>query len=476
LIVTRSLGQPLLKRTPLVLLIAGVVGTGVWGYLVAQGRTKDPMYRFERAERGPIVAAVSAAGNLNAVTTVVVGSQVSGQIKEIFADFNSVVRTGQVIAQIDPAIFEARVRQAQADVDAAKHTVLNQDAQVARARTEVGNARYALAEGKAQTVHGQVIRADANRDLGRKRALYQRGLISKSEYDTAQVAYDGADALLDAVRAKEESLAGAIESAQAQLRVAEAMLETSRAQVEQKDAALHQTQLDLEHTTIRAPIDGVVVSRAVDVGQTVAASLSAPTLFTIARDLTKMQIEVNVDEADIGRVRVNGPAGFTVDAFPGEMFTGRIVQVRKAAQVVQSVVTYIVIVAVDNPGGRLLPGMTANVKLIVEEKPNVLKVPNAALRFRPPGWEGRAKDRARDGRKMERTAQRGDSGATGRVWAPGADGELHTIALRLGVTDGSATEVRAGDLKEGQEVVVGVASRSGGKKVSSSEHSPRFQR
>src|SRR3989475_12767917 len=174
-------------------------------------------------------------------------------------------------------------------------------------------------------------------------------------------------------------------SAQAQLRVADAMLQAASAQVEQKDAALHQTRLDLEYTTIRAPVDGVVVSRAVDVGQTVAASLAAPTLFTIAKDLTKMQVEASVDEAYIGRGRVGNRTTFTIDAFPGQTFRGTVSQIRKAAQIVQNVVTYTVIVAVDNPGGRLLPGMTANVKLVVVEKPDVLKIPNAALRYRPAG-------------------------------------------------------------------------------------------
>jgi HlyD family secretion protein len=465
--------QPLLKRTLSLLAIAIAVGAGVWGYLLAQSQGKAPVYRFERVERGPIVASVSAAGNLNAVTTVLVGTQVSGQIKELHADFNSVVRRGQVIARIDPATFEAKVKQARADLDAAKHTVLNQEAQVERARAEVGNARSALAEGKAQTARAQVMLADTQRELGRKQALFQRALISKSEYDTAQVAHDAAATLLDAAHAKEESLAGAIDSAQAQLRVAEAMLQTTHSYVEQKEAALSQTQLDLEYTTIRAPVDGVVVSRAVDVGQTVAASLSAPTLFTIARDLTKMQVETNVDEADIGRVRVDGAAKFTVDAFPGHTFKGQIVQVRKAAQIVQSVVTYIVIVAVDNPDGKLLPGMTANVKLIVAEKPSVLKVPNVALRFRPPGGEGKVKDAPKkeashkDRPKGERAAQRGDGDVPGRVWVLRPDGELHPLALALGLTDGSATEVRGGDLNEGQQIVVGLASGSGGKKSAS---------
>jgi len=505
--VTEGHGMSTTAKRPLSLfLVAVALGAGIWGYLYAQDKGSAPGYRFERVERGPLVAAVAATGNLNAVTTVQVGTQVSGQIKELYADFNSVVRQGQVVARIDPATFEAKVRQARADVDSARATVLNQQAQVERARADVGNARSALAEGKAQTARAQVAVADTSRDLDRKRELFQRTLIPKSEYDTAQAAYETAVTMLDAARAKEESLAGAIVSAQAQLRVAEAMLQAARAQVEQKDAALHQTRLDLEYTTIRAPVDGVVVSRAVDVGQTVAASLSAPTLFTIAKDLTKMQVEASVDEADIGRVRVDGPANFTVDAFPGETFKGRIVQVRKAAQVVQSVVTYTVIVAVDNPDGKLLPGLTANVKLIVADKPSVLKVPNAALRFRPPGEEGKAKDgkpkdKPKESKpKVERSAERGDApqspassreqvvrrarhdqpasddargGVAGRVWALGPGGQLRPVALTLGLTDGSATEVREGDLKEGQEVVVGIAG-SGGKKKG--DRTPRLGR
>ena len=570
---------PQLKRILRLLLVAFAVGAGIWGYLLTQGQGTAPAYRLEKAERGRLVAAVSAAGNLNAVTTVQVGTQVSGQIKELHADFNSVVRKGQLIARIDPATFEAKVKQARADVEAANHTVLTQKANIERARADVRNARAALAEGKAQTARAQVVLADTKRDLARRRELFDRALISKSEHDTAQVAHDAAVTLLDAAHAKEESLAGGIDSAQAQLRVAEAMLQASRAQVDQKNAALQQMQLDLEHTTILAPVDGVVVSRAVDVGQTVAASLAAPTLFTIARDLTKMQVEANVDEADIGRIRVDGSARFTVDAFPGDTFAGRIVQVRKAAQVVQSVVTYVVIIAVDNPEGKLLPGMTANVKLIVGEKSNVLKVPNTALRFRPPGApkektkdktkdtakeiatdpatdtsEDKTKDTAKDAltdtgkdtptdpaadtpktkikdktkdkskdtaeatstdsatdapqtktkdktkdksedtaeatstdsatdvpktkdkHKAERTAQRGDASVPGRVWVIGPDGELRAVALRLGLTDGTATEVRGGEIKEGQEVVVGFAGGSGGKHAGSKDRSPRLQR
>ncbi|HEU5323062.1 MAG TPA: efflux RND transporter periplasmic adaptor subunit, partial [Methylomirabilota bacterium] len=397
-----------MKRVLSLVVVAGLVGAGLWAYLYTQSRGNAPRYRTARVERGPLTAAVSATGNLNAVTTVQVGSQISGQIKELTADFNSVVRKGQVIARIDPEIFEAKVSQARAEAEASRAAVLNQQAQVERARADVENARAAWAEAKANTAKAQVAVLDARRDLDRKSELFERQLIARSDRDTSQAAHDSAGALLDAARAKEQALGAAIQSAAAQLRVTEAALQSARATVKQKDAARRQAQVDLEHTTIRAPVDGVVVSRAVDVGQTVAASLQAPTLFTIAQDLTKMQVETAVDEADIGRIDLGARATFSVDAFPGRTFAGAVTQIRKAALVVQNVVTYTVVIAVDNPGGRLLPGMTANVKLIVAEKPEVVKVPNAALRFRPTGSDAPAPGAA--------------GGAAGRAAGGGAAG------------------------------------------------------
>src|SRR5881392_703412 len=374
-----------MKRLLPLLAVAVLAGAGVWAYLYTQSIGNAPKYKLARVEQGPLTAAVSATGNLNAVITVQVGSQVSGQIKALFVDFNSIVKKGQVVARIDPDIFEAKVNQAKADLDSAKATILNQQAQIERSRADVDNARAAHAEGKAQTAKAQVAVVDTKRDLDRKTELFARQLIAKSDLDSSQAAYDSAVAQFDSARAHEQAFASAIQSSTAQLRVTEAMLTSARAQVEQKHAALKQAQLDLDHTTIRAPVDGVVVSRQVDVGQTVAASLQAPVLFTIAQDLTKMQVETSVDEADIGRIKVDDRATFTVDAFPGETFEGTVTQIRKAGQIVQNVVTYTVVVAVDNPAGKLLPGMTANVKLVVAEKPSVLKVPNAALRFRPAG-------------------------------------------------------------------------------------------
>ncbi len=513
-----------MKRFVSVAVVALLLGAGVWGYLYAQGRNSSPKYRLGPVDRGPLTAAVSATGNLNAVITVQVGSQVSAQIKELHADFNTRVKRGQVIARLDPEIFEAKVSQARAEVDSAHAAVLNQQAQMERARSEVQNARAAQAEGRAQTAKAQVALVDAGRDLERKTELFQRQLIAKSDFDTSQATRDAAAAQLDSTRAKEQALAAGVDSAAAQLRVAEAMLASAQAQVKQKQAALRQSQVDLEHTTIRAPVDGVVVSRAVDVGQTVAASLQAPTLFTIAQDLTKMQVETSVDEADIGRIKLEDQATFTVDAFSGQTFSGTVTQIRKAPLVVQNVVTYTVVISVANPGERLLPGMTANVKLVYAEKPSVLKVPNAALRFRPagadagppppgrgvPGGGGRGDLRERlvkglgldaaqqtrlDAILTQAREQRAPRDATrakireiltaeqrakydafatpapgggaagggtpGRVFVLDAEGKPKAVPLVLGISDGTATEVVRGELREGQEVVTGLVGAAG---------------
>ena len=379
-----------MKRLISVVVVAAVLGAGIWGYLYTQARGNAPKYRTARVERGPLTAAISATGNLNAVTTVQVGSQVSGQIKELLVDFNSTVTKGQIIARIDPQIFEAQVNQVTAEVETARAAVLNQTATVDKARADVENARAALAQAKAQTAKADVARADAKRAFDRSAELFRRDLVAQADRDTAQANYESAVAQSESARASEQALMAGIKSAEAQLRVQEAALQSSKAQVDQKRASLVQAQTNLNYTTIRAPVNGVVVSRAVDVGQTVAASLSAPTLFTIAQDLTKMQVETSVDEADIGRVSLEDRATFTVDAFPGQMFSGVVTQIRKAALVVQNVVTYTVVISVANPGERLLPGMTANVKLVYDQKSSVLKVPNAALRFRPAGADAPA--------------------------------------------------------------------------------------
>ena len=434
--------------------VAGILLIGGFAaYVYFSAQAKMPPYRMAQVERGSLTATVSATGNLNAVIMVLVGSQVSGTIKELNADFNTVVRTGQVVARIDPAMFEAAVNEARADVEAARSTVLNQEAQVEQARTGVENAQAAYAEARAQTAKALVAVNDSHRTLARQLELFGKGFVAAADRDTAQTVYDLALAQHESAQAHERAVASGIRTAEAQLRVQEAALATTRNQVNQKQAALRQAEINLEHTTIRSPVDGVVVNRAVDVGQTVAAALQAPTLFTIAQDLTKMQVETSVDESDIERIRRETPVTFTVDGFPGESFIGEVSQIRKAPQVVQNVVTYTVVVAVANPTGKLLPGMTANVKFVTARKADVLKVPNMALRFHPTDGSGASAEGASRAAAQGRAAS---GGTEGRVWILGRDHKLVAVGVTTGITDGASTEIVRGDVSAGQAVVVGV--------------------
>jgi HlyD family secretion protein len=407
-----------------------VAALAATGYVVSTRANGGARYRTARVDRGPIAVTVSATGNLNAVTTVQVGSQVSGQIKDLYVDFNSSVKKGQLIARLDPDPFQAKVNAARADVENAQANALNQRANVAKARSDientragvvtaeanaakgqadVENARAAVATARANVVRDTATMANAKLQLDRNVDLLKKELIAQSDKDQVQTAYDTARAQVDATQAQERAAAAALRSAegqllasqsqikaaqaqvasaQAALQVAEAQFKASEATVRNKQASLAQAQFDLEHSEIRAPVNGVVISRAIDVGQTVAASLQAPTLFTIAEDLTRMQVEAAIDEADVGRLAESMPATFTVDAFQGRSFRGQIVQIRKSPLVVQNVVTYTTIIAVGNPDGILMPGMTANVRIQVERKDDVLRVPTVALRFRPPGPAG----------------------------------------------------------------------------------------
>jgi HlyD family secretion protein len=389
-----------------------------------------PAYRLGKVERGALSAAVSASGTLSASVTVQVGSQVSGQIKELMADFNSDVLAGQVIARLDPASFESRVAQAEADLLSAQGSV-----EVAR-----GN----LAARQAETKRAEVALEDARRNLERKRALVAQGFISAAELDTAQALSDSAREALVLARANVD--------------VTVAQLKGSQAQVAQKQAALRQAQVDLSHTVIRSPVSGTVISRNVDVGQTVAASLQAPVLFTIAQDLSRMEVNIAVDEADVGRVRVGQKVRFTVDAFPGERFAGTVKQIRKAPQTANNVVTYSVMASVDNPEQKLLPGMTANASLLTEERQDVLTVANEALRFRP----------TRNGSaavKTEIRPRESGPGLPGRVWRL-QDGEPVPVPLRLGVSDGRNTEILQGDITEGTEIILGTEEAGGTRRPS----------
>jgi HlyD family secretion protein len=427
------------------------VGAG----LVLRGRAAEIRYVTATVDRGDVLDVVGATGTLQAVTTVQVGSQVSGTIQSLYADFNSTVRKGQVLARLDPSLLQARLGQVQAG----------------------------LASAQANVERSRATLEDARQKLARAQQLSSEGLVPQAD----------------------------LESARATHAEAAAQLKASQAAVTQAAANVRQAQVDMTHTVIAAPIDGVVIARNVDVGQTVAASLQAPVLFVIANDLSRLQVSASIDEADVGRVRAGQEATFRVDAFPNEVFTGRVEQVRLQPITLQNVVTYTTIIGVDNPGQRLMPGMTATVSVVVDRRDDVLRIPASALRFRPEGFDAGAVRPGRTGAAAgaaagrpasglapgrppgeggtpgggrRRGARRGDASPaaadaspaaadasappTARGGGPGrpalvfvldATGEPQPVRIRPGITDGQFVEVVAG-LTEGQAVVTGIGGET----------------
>ena len=293
------------------------------------------------------------------MTQVSVGTQVSGQIKELYVDFNSEVKAGQLIALIDPETFEYRVRSAQADLDSTRAQVLTAQANVASSNAQLSRAKLDLTE--------------AQRDLERQQTLVDKQFVTQSVADKA--------------RALVGNLGESVKVAEAQMAVTNAQVKSAQASVAQRESSLAQARIDLARTKITSPVNGIVIKRSIEKGQTVAASLSSPELFVIAQNLQDMQVDASIDESDVGKIRTGQKATFTVDAFAGQTFEGEVRQVRKAAQTVANVVTYTAVIGFANNGGRLLPGMTANVRVITEARENVLKVANAALRMKIAGVE-----------------------------------------------------------------------------------------
>src|SRR5919198_1094812 len=419
-----------MSKKALLVISVLVVLAGATGLAVVRQRSagKDqPRFVTAAVDRGRISARVTATGTVSALVTVQVGSQVSGRIKSIDVDFNSPVKKGQLLATIDPQLFEAALSQA-------------------RANATIASGDLAAAKVKV---------ADAQRQYDRAKSLGDSKLIAQADLDAAQVA---------------------LESARSAVTSAEGRVALNRAQ-------LQQAQINLAYSRIYSPIDGVVISRNVDVGQTVAASLQAPTLFVLGEDLRKMQIDTSVSETDIGKMRAGMPAIFTVGAFPGERFKGTVRQIRNAPQSVLGVVSYDAVIDVTNPDLKLRPGMTATVTLIHAEKDDALRVPNAALRFRPPtelsakfaadgtkpnpngaqaqggsggeGAGGKVEKASLDGKKKDKK-DKGDKGEK-RVWVL-ANGQPQPVPVTLGITDGSFTEVNGDVLREGDQVITDVES------------------
>jgi HlyD family secretion protein len=424
---------------PLLLLLAG--GAGYYKYASAS-RAPVVEYKTATLDKRRIVGRVTASGTLQAVVTVQVGSQVSGRIQFLYADFNSTVKKGELVAKIEPQLFQAAVAQASANYRAAKASV-------------------SQAEAKS---------LDAERQYKRAKELHDQGLATEVDVETAQTT----------------------------AAVAAAQVESAKASIDQARAQLNQAQVNLSYTNIVSPIDGVVISRSVDVGQTVAASLQAPVIFTIAEDLRKMQVNTSVSEGDVGRLEVGMPATFTVDAFPGQRFKGTIGQIRNAAQTVQNVVTYNALIDVGNDDLKLRPGMTANVTIIYAQKDDVLAVPNQALRFRPPpempgaataaaSGSGSAQRRG-GGQGAPGGAQGGPGGGRQRPGGGGGDeagaprtvyvlrdGQPQAITIQTGLTDGTNTELVSGDLKEGDLLVTDATVTGGAAPTSAAGAAPGGQ-
>jgi HlyD family secretion protein len=445
------------------LLFVGVLlafaGLGTWGYLHTR---KGPAYQTATVERGDIQSAISATGACNAVVTVQVGSQVSGNIKALYADFNTKVKKDQVVALIDPALFEARVQQVRASLESARAAAANTEAMLHKADADIAIAKANAQNQNAGIARAKVAVADAKSKLDRRLALVNEGVLSKEDGDTAEAAYDSAVAELQAAQAQFDAAQQNIDAVVAQRKVAQTQLEAAQAQVRQNEATLRQAEVDLEHTRIVAPVDGTVVARRMDVGQTVAASFQAPTIFEIAQDLTKMQVDTNVDEADVGRVQVGQRANFSVDAYPGRQFPSQVAEIRRAPINNQNVITYDVVVTADNRELKLFPGMTANVKILVDERKNVLKIPNAALRFRPP-----------ENSTVHASSHGGWRGRTQQIYFTDKDGTLLPIAVQTGLSDGNFTEVSSPDLREGMQVAIAEPGRGGQQKGGGGAGRPR---
>src|SRR6516162_2884301 len=404
-----------------------------------------PTFLTAPIERGSISKLVKASGTVEAVVNVDVSSQLSGRIAEVFVNFNDDVSAGQPLAQVDQEIFAARVTEARAVLSVAGATAQVQKAALERARVAVANAQTAKKLAEAQFSANKARQDEAERDLQRKLQLARTGSVAEREVSQVRAARDAGAADLRGSTEQIQMKAEAIAIAEAERRMAEANVQNALAVVEQRQAALDQAQLDLGRTVLRAPIDGVIIKRDVNPGQTVAVSLEARTLFTIANDLHQMEVHGKIDEADVGELKVGQAAQFTVDAYPERTFGGQVMQIRKSPEVVQNVVTYTAIISAPNPDLLLLPGMTAQLRIVVSDTGHILKIPSQALRFRPDGLSLRARPKGGEGESAERSAT---------VWIPDDHGQPAPIRVQLGVEDSNSSELRGGPLAEGQPLIV----------------------
>lgn len=373
-----------MRKLPVLVLFLAAIGAAALYFVPGwNGAPAEGSYRTAKADRGEVVATVSATGTINPTTTVIVGSQLSGQVVEILADYNSEVKAGQVVARLNQDQIRARLDAARADLAQMRAQKLVVEGQIEKVRAETEKARAAQTDVEAQVTRNEALFADSDRIFKRQNDLRTRGFAADAAVDTARTTRDAQEAALTSARAQVSSAKAALLGLAADLQVAQANLAAVSAQIQQREAAVRQIEVDLQNSEIKSPVNGVVVQRNVELGATVAASLQAPTLFLIADDLSRMEIAANIDETDVGRIKAGQRATFTVNAFPGRSFEGTVKMVRLGSQNVQNVVIYTTIISIENLRRELLPGMTANLRIETERRDDVVRIPNAALRWRP---------------------------------------------------------------------------------------------
>jgi HlyD family secretion protein len=435
-------------RPAVTTLLLSAMGAGL-GYAYNQGSEASP-FLTAPVERGTISTLVKATGSVDAKITVDVSSQLSGRIAEVFVNFNDVVKAGQPLAQLDQESFLIAAKETKAALQVATATTHVQEAAVERAKLGIVNARNDETLAEALVASAQAKQDEAEREFGRKAQLAKTGTGAERDLSQARTLRDTGAADLRAAIEQVKMKTEAIAIAEADLRMAEANLENAQAVIEQKQATVDQAELDLKRTVIRSPIDGVIVKRDVNPGQTIAVSLEAMTLFKIANNLDSMEVHGKIDEADIGKLKTGQSARFTVDAYPDRTFTGKVLQIRKASEVVQNVVTYTAVISAPNPELLLLPGMTAELSILVSDTGDVLKIPNQALRFRP-----EARDLAPE-RQLEQ--QTSSAGTLSTVWIIGTDGRPAAVTVHVGQSDDSGSQLLDGPLTQGQPLIVGVGN------------------
>jgi HlyD family secretion protein len=429
------------RATIAILLLVAAAASGV-SYAYSQ-KEQPPTYLTAPIERGTIASAVRATGTINPVSTVDVSAQLSGRMDEVFVSFNDTVTAGQPLGRLGPETYAARVQEARALLKIAKAGVLVQRGSLERAKATLASARMARAATEESLIGLKAKLEETERQLKIKLDLGRSDSISRVDLSRTQAQREAEAAEVRAVAEQIKIKRDAILVAEAEVHVAEANIENAEAIVEERQAGLEQAELDLARTELRAPVDGVIVKRDVNPGQTVAVGFEAKALFKIANDLREMEVHGKIDEADIGRVKPGQKVGFTVDAYPSRVFAGRVVQVRMSPEVVQNVVTYTVIISAPNPERVLLPGMTASLRIVIDESVDVLKLPSQALRFWP---------------KEELVAAESSGHGSATVWVIGNDGRPSPVPVTVGLSDSNWRELRSGPLSEGQAVIVGMAT------------------